>query len=104
MNRDSKREIQGKRSKSYLLRLLISPRRPIEDLLQEEEEEELAEGEEEAADEADLPRMIKRKKSDGELFLYMNTRVLREPSSSSLSTNLRNYPLLKWMKKTSLNK
>ena len=25
--------------------------------------------------------------NDGELFLYMNTRVLREPSSSSLSTN-----------------
>ena len=44
--------------------------------------------------------------NDGELFLYMNTRVQREPSSSSSSslfTNLRNYPFIKWMKKTSLN-
>ena len=44
--------------------------------------------------------------NDGELFLYMNTRVLREPSSSSsssLATNLKNYPLIKWMKKTPLN-
>ena len=68
MNRDSKREIQGKKSKSYLLGLLISPRRPIEDLLQEEEEEERAEGEEEVVEEADLPRMTKRKKRENRLI------------------------------------
>ena len=68
INRDSKREIQGKKSKSYLLGPLISPRRPIEDLPQEEEEEEIAEGEEEAADEADPPRMIKKKKRESPLI------------------------------------
>ena len=68
MNKDSKREIQGKKSKSYLPEPIISPRRPIEDLLQDEEEEERAEGEEEAVVEADLPRMTKRKKRESRLI------------------------------------
>ena len=66
MNKDSKREIRGKKSKSYFPEPIISPRRPIEDLLQEEEEQ--AEGEEEAVDEADLPRMTKRKKRESRLI------------------------------------
>ena len=61
MSRDSKKEIRGKKSKFYLSELIISPRRPIVDLLQAEEEEERAEEEEEIADEADFPRMTKMK-------------------------------------------
>ena len=61
-------EIRGKKIKSYLPEPIISPRRPIKDLLQEEEEEERAKGEEEAVDEADLPRMTKRKKRESRLI------------------------------------
>ena len=56
MNRYSKKEIRGKRSKFYLLELSINPRRPIGDHLQEEEEEE------EVANEANSPRMTEMKK------------------------------------------
>ena len=66
MNRDSKREIGGKKSKFYLPEPIISPRRPIVDLLQEEEEEERVEEEEE--DDEDLPRMKKRKKRESHLI------------------------------------
>ena len=67
MNIDLKKEIRGKKSKFCLLEPIISPRRPIADLLQEEEEEDSAEGEEEVVDEADSPRMTKRKKRKSRL-------------------------------------
>ena len=41
-------------------------------------------------------------KTDGELFQNMNTRVPSEPIFL-LIHELRNYPFIKWMKKTSLN-
>ena len=64
MNRDSKKEIRGKKSKFCLLKPLISPRRAIVDHPQEEEEEDRAEGEEEVADVADSPKMTKMKKRE----------------------------------------
>ena len=67
MNRDFKKEIRGKKSKFCLLEPIISPRRSIADLLQEEEEEYRTEGEEEVVDEADSPKMTKMKKRESRL-------------------------------------
>ena len=67
MTRDSKKDIRGKKSKFFLLELLINPRRVIEDHLQEEEEEDRAEGDEEVADEVDSPRMTMMKKRKSHL-------------------------------------
>ena len=67
MNRESKNEIRGKRSKFCLLKLSINPRRAIKHHLQEEEEEVRTEEEEEVADEVDSPRMTKMKKRESRL-------------------------------------
>ena len=62
MNRDSKKEIRGKRSKFCFLKLSINSRGAIWDHLQEEEEEVRTEEEEEVANEADSPRTTEMKK------------------------------------------
>ena len=68
MNRDFKKEIRGKKSKFCLLKPLISPRKAIVDHPQEEEEEDQVEGEEEAVDAEDSPRMTKTKKRENHLI------------------------------------
>ena len=62
MNKGFKKDIQGKKSKFYSLEQSISQRKMIMDHPQEEDDP--IEGEDEAADAEDSPRMTKMKKRE----------------------------------------
>ena len=68
--------IRGKKRKFYSLEPLISPRNAIVDHPQEEEEEDQVEGEEEAADAEDSPRMTKTKKTKNHLISQKSNVII----------------------------